>query len=72
MLDQLSKECHDYIKGNKCSNYDAPNPNHSRCVGRFDCENYQYKGIVCPHNHAFLCDTISWPVKCERCACNSQ
>ena len=32
-----SPECKFYVKGGKCSHKDAPNPNHSYCIGEDDC-----------------------------------
>lgn len=29
--------CKFYLKGGKCSHEDAPNPNHSYCIGKKEC-----------------------------------
>ncbi len=32
-----SPECKFYLRGGKCSHNDAPNPNHSYCIGKGKC-----------------------------------
>ena len=34
-------ECKFYLKGGKCSHKDAPNPNHSYCIGKDACESWE-------------------------------
>lgn len=35
------KECKFYLEGGKCSHEDAPNPYHSRCLGKEHCGAWQ-------------------------------
>jgi len=35
------KECKFYIKGGKCSHRDAPEPRHSYCIGKDNCEAWE-------------------------------
>jgi len=34
-------ECKFYLKGGKCSHLDAPNPGHSRCIGKEACSSWE-------------------------------
>ena len=38
----IKGECKYYLKGNRCGNVDAPNPNHSRCIGVKGCGSFEY------------------------------
>ena len=38
-----SVECASHLKYNLCSNKDAPNPGHSRCIGSRACENWLHR-----------------------------
>ena len=31
------KDCKFYLKGGRCTSKDAPNPGHSRCIGKVKC-----------------------------------
>ena len=34
-------DCKFYLEGGKCSHEDAPNPNHSYCIGKLECGCYE-------------------------------
>ena len=36
-----SRDCKYYLKGGKCSSESAPNPNHSWCVSKYRCGDYE-------------------------------
>ncbi len=37
MIKRTEKDCKFYVEGGKCNSPDAPNPNHSWCIGKKDC-----------------------------------
>ena len=38
---KTAKDCHYYVRGGHCASKDAPNPNHSWCIGRTECGSYE-------------------------------